>query len=408
MLGNLDEILRRPAAERPAVLEGRWLGQNDFDAVVASSPAGVLEGGAEALGELPAWLAWHAERFPAGAAIGYLAYELASGFESLRLRRFEALPDFSFAYYPRLEKTRRAPYCWPSSPSSGPSAVRANFDEKSFVRAVDRIRECLTAGDIYQANLTQQFSVSVADRSPEEIYYGLSYAPFRAFLNAPARVIVSNSPERFFRVSGRHILASPVKGTIARSTDTADDERATARLLASAKDRAENVMIVDLVRNDLGKVCRYESIGAHLFEIDALPHLFHLVSHVRGRLRPEVGLFEIVRALFPCGSITGAPKLRAMEILAEIENAPRGVSMGAVGIILGDPYSDRCKMDFNVAIRTLTLEGGVATFNVGGGIVADSNAESEYNEMMLKAQPLLEALGVANIRPAPAAEVVNR
>jgi len=411
MPADFDEILRRPAAERPAVLEGRWLGQDDFDALAASSPVSVLEGSAPGLGELPAWLAWHAERFSAGAAIGYLAFELASAFEAVRLPRFEALPDFSFAYYAHLEKARRAPQRPPPQARVEPPVVRANFDEPSFARAVDRITEYLVAGDIYQANLTQQFRVRLAGQPPEEIYYRLSHAPFRAFLKAPTRTILSNSPERFFQVSGRRILASPVKGTTARSSDASEDEHIAARLLASVKDRAENVMIVDLVRNDLGRVCRYESIGAHLFELDPLPHLFHLVSHVRGTLRREIGLVEILRALFPCGSITGAPKLRAMEILAEIENAPRGVSMGAIGIILGDPYSDRCEMDFGVAIRTLTLEDDAATFNVGGGIVADSNARSEYNEMMLKAQPLLNALGALGtptMRPALAAEIVSR
>jgi para-aminobenzoate synthetase component 1 len=137
-----------------------------------------------------------------------------------------------------------------------------------------------------------------------------------------------------------------------------------------------------------------------LWEIETLPQLFHLVSHVAGTLRPEAGILEILRALFPCGSITGAPKIRAMEILSEIERAPRGVSMGAIGIIRGDPGSDRCKMDFNVSIRTTVIEKGIALFNVGGGIVCDSNPLSEYEEVMLKAQPLFDALGALQPRQA--------
>ena len=166
-------------------------------------------------------------------------------------------------------------------------------------------------------------------------------------------------------------------------------------MLESTKDLAENVMIVDLLRNDLGRICSYESIGARLFDVQTLPHLFHLVSHVEGTLRPGTGLLEILRALFPCGSITGAPKIRAMEILAEIEDAPRGVCMGSIGIIRGRPGSAGCEMDFNVAIRTITIEDDVATFNVGGGIVYDSRARTEYEEIMLKARPLLEALGAS-------------
>jgi para-aminobenzoate synthetase component 1 len=160
-------------------------------------------------------------------------------------------------------------------------------------------------------------------------------------------------------------------------------------------------MIVDLLRNDLGRVCHYHTIEARLFEVLPLPQLFHLVSPVRGTLLPQVGLVELLRALFPCGSVTGAPKIRAMEVLAEIEKVPRGISMGSIGIVLGDPRSERCQMDFSVAIRTILVQDEVATFNVGGGIVYDSNPQSEYQEMMLKAQPLLEAVGaVAAGKPA--------
>ena len=218
-----------------------------------------------------------------------------------------------------------------------------------------------------------------------------SGAPFRAFMKTPERTILSNSPERFFRVAGNHILTSPIKGTIAR--DRHDPQRSLAALLASEKDRAENLMIVDLLRNDLGRICDYASIRARLWETEILPQLIHLVSHVEGTLRPGAGILEILGALFPCGSITGAPKIRAMEILAEIEQAPRGVSMGAIGIIRSTASQDRCRMDFNVAIRTMIIEEGKALFNVGGGIVYDSDPVSEYAEVMLKAQPLFEALG---------------
>ena len=199
-------------------------------------------------------------------------------------------------------------------------------------------------------------------------------------------------------MAGRRIVASPIKGTIARGRNAAEDKARLAALLASGKDRAENTMIVDLLRNDLGRICQYQTIDAQLFEVEPLPHLFHLVSHVRGTLRPEVGVLEILRALFPCGSITGAPKIRAMEILAEIERVPRGISMGAIGIIRGAPGGQGWEMDFNVAIRTMMIHEDVAIFNAGGGIVSDSQADSEYAELMLKARPLLQALGVARRR----------
>ena len=152
-------------------------------------------------------------------------------------------------------------------------------------------------------------------------------------------------------------------------------------------------MIVDLLRNDLGRICSYQSIKTRLWEVQILPQLLHLVSHVEGTLRPEAGLLEILRALFPCGSVTGAPKVRAMEILAGIEPVPRGIGMGALGIIRGVPGSPHGKMDFSVAIRTMVIEKGTARFNVGGGIVYDSDPASEYQEVMLKAQPLFKALG---------------
>jgi len=394
---TLDDILSAPAAARPALLAGRWLARPEDSTLTAIEPVSVLEGSAQALAALPAWLAQHAREFPAGGAIGYLAYELARAFESLALSKFDFLPEFSFAYYPRLDKLPRQDFS-PRLPSArGFEAVQLNFDSDRYRRAITKVLDYLAAGDIYQANLTQQFSVGLGDGRPEDIFKQLAAgrSPFRAFLRTPAGTVISDSPERFFHVGSRRIVASPIKGTIARGRDAAEDERALARLRASSKDRAENTMIVDLLRNDLGRICQYQTIAAQLFEVEALPHLFHLVSHVQGTLRPEVGVLEIFRALFPCGSITGAPKIRAMEILAEIERVPRGVSMGAIGIILGAPGSAAWEMDFNVAIRTMMIHEDRAILNVGGGIVSDSQAEAEYAELMLKARPLLRALGVA-------------
>jgi para-aminobenzoate synthetase component 1 len=394
----LSELLCRPPEARPVLLEGRWLGEPGEACWAAKDPASILEGSGDALPALPAWLDWYCSKYPQGAAIGFLSYELARHFESLPIVTYSSLPDFSFAYYPLVE-----PLAVGETLPPGPGhsiRIHANFDFESYRRAVERVRTFIAAGDAYQANLTIKFGADLGNEAPEAIYRRLrsSGAPFRAFLKSPGRAILSNSPERFFRVSGDHILTSPIKGTSAR--DPRDPGRSKARLLSSRKDRAENVMIVDLVRNDLGRICRYESIRARLWEIETLPQLFHLVSHVEGALRREAGIIEILRALFPCGSITGAPKIRAMEILWEIERAPRGVSMGAIGIIRGVPGSDRCRMDFSVAIRTMDIAEGLAWFNVGGGIVGDSDPRAEYEEVMLKAQPLFDALGALSPRQA--------
>ncbi len=377
---------------RPAILEGRWAGDGAWQSWLATYPVSVLEGGLEAFQELAPWIAKHAQEFPAGAAIGFLSYELGRHFEPVPLAVDSSLPDVSFAYYPFVQALPFEETSGEEEPSAGNTRFAANFDRLSYRNALTKIKAYIAAGDIYQANLTQQFTVNLGGTPAERIFGRVrrSLAPFRAFLKSPARTIISNSPERFFRVSGDRILASPVKGTIARQGD--EEDKVKSRLLASAKDRCENVMIVDLLRNDLGRICNYNSIRVRLWETERLPHLLHLVSHVEGTLQRGVGIREILRALFPCGSITGAPKIRAMQILAETEQVARGVSMGALGLIGGLPGSDYCTMDFSVAIRTMCIADDRAVFNVGGGIVADSQDEGEYAELMLKAQPLLEAL----------------
>jgi len=402
------DTLCAPAEAWPAVLEGKWLGCEDGSSLVATDPCSVLEGNVECLRELPGWLNRHACQFPDGAAIGFFAYELARAFEKLPLTPHPALPDFSFAYYPRPELTPISAPSFRATDEHPPGEFATAFNREVFHEAVGKIHEYIAAGDIYQANLTQQCAVRLKGTRPEAIYPRLAggQAPFRALLKSPRCTIVSGSPERFFRVHSGRILASPIKGTIGRSGEPWLDRQRAAALLASAKDRAENIMIVDLLRNDLGRICHYDSIRARLWEIESLPHLFHLVSHVEGRLKPDAGMLEILRALFPCGSITGAPKIRAMEILSEIEAVPRGVSMGAIGIIRSAPETARFEMDFNVAIRTMTIQNDIATFNVGCGIVYDSEPQAEFEEMLLKARPLLEALGLPTHGERPALEPV--
>jgi len=280
------------------------------------------------------------------------------------------------------------------------SIATSSLSKSEYVHAVERIQELIRRGDTYQTNLTQRISTS--GPSPQTVYARLRRdhpAPFSAFLCRPNSTVVSASPERFFRIDRSGMIeSSPIKGTRRRGATSEEDARLRAELESSEKDRAENTMIVDLVRNDLGRVCEFGSVVVEkLCEIEEHPTLFHLVSTVRGNLRDKTQFTDVLRATFPCGSITGAPKIRTMQIIDEIENAARGLSMGSVGIYLppswnfGDIHIDTV-FDLSVAIRTIVIRDGEATFNVGGGVVIDSDPEKEYEESLLKAQALLAAL----------------
>jgi para-aminobenzoate synthetase component 1 len=283
-------------------------------------------------------------------------------------------------------------------PSLSGGALKSNFTRDEYIAAVLRIKEHISAGDIYQANLTQQLTFALADDTrPEQVFLrlrGSHPASFAAFVRRRRDTVISASPERFLRVEvrgdERRVEAWPIKGTRGRGRSAEDDARLRAELQASEKDRAENVMIVDLLRNDLGRVCEYGSVKVlELFTVQEHPTLFHLVSKVRGTLREAVTAGDLLRASFPCGSVTGAPKIRAMEIIDHVETAPRGLSMGAIGY-----FSFDGRLDLNVAIRTMTVSESLARFNVGGGIVADSNPALEYEESLVKARALLSALDV--------------
>jgi para-aminobenzoate synthetase component I len=364
----------------------------------------------------------------AGACIASFSYDLARSFERLRSSAPSSSvhePDAVLAFYDTLvvhdylqDSTRIAGRAGEAgleefqkslSATERPSrisnledtsmtrAAESNFTRQEYMGAVSRIKGHIAAGDIYQANLTQQLCVPLGDSlTPEQVFLRLRRAhpaSFAAFIRRREDAVVSASPERFLRVcveeTGRAVEAWPIKGTRARGLDAEADARLRSELLGSAKDRAENIMIVDLLRNDLGRICRYGTIHVpELFTIQEHPTLFHLVSKVRGQLREGVTAGALLRATFPCGSITGAPKLRAMEILDEIERSQRALSMGALGYLSFDG-----KADLSVAIRTMTVRQGVARFNVGGGIVADSRPEEEYEESLTKARALLRALG---------------
>ena len=284
----------------------------------------------------------------------------------------------------------------PPSPQCQPPAAawRAEIPRDDYLDRVARIRAYIAAGDICQANFTQRFLAdATAGRDPYALYQrlrGLSPAPFAAFLNCgPGLQIASASPERFFNVdSVRGMEARPIKGTIARGGDPATDAAAAAALRASVKDRAENLMITDLLRNDLGKTAELGSVRVPtLYGLESFAEVHHLVSVVTARLKLGLGPLDALRAAFPGGSITGAPKLRAMQIIDELEAARRGPYCGSVVRIGFDGV-----MDASIIIRTLTISAEGVIAQAGGGIVADSDPAAEYDEMRLKARALLRVL----------------
>ncbi len=282
------------------------------------------------------------------------------------------------------------------------ASLTSNFSRAEYSAAVNQVKELIREGETYQANLTQRLEVAMRQGdTAAKVFENLRLdhpAPFAAYLDRGDSVVVSASPEQFLRVdtspSGRTITAAPIKGTRRRGSTTIEDDRLRSELLASEKDRAENTMIVDLMRNDLGRVCEFGSVKVdELCRLEEHPTLFHLVSTIHGSLLSEVSYSDIIRAVFPCGSITGAPKIRTMEIIDRLEPSPRGLSMGAIGCrIPNGTFGISAIFEMSVAIRTMVIRDMTAVFNVGGGIVIDSNPELEYEESMLKAKALLHAL----------------
>ena len=287
--------------------------------------------------------------------------------------------------------------------------VRSNFTKQDYLDAIDRIKELIRRGDTYQTNLTQQLSGELpSDLTAQEIFWRLreqNPAPFAAFITRSDSTVISASPERFFRIADGRIITSPIKGTRPRGNTPGEDADLREELLTSEKDRAENTMIVDLLRNDLGRVCEYGSVKVDsLCELEEHPTYRHLVSTVSGKLREDTTIGEIIRAVFPCGSITGAPKISAMRIIDELEPHVRGLSMGAIGYYLppGKEWQAArvvgvADYDLSVAIRTMVVRNGIATFNVGGGITIDSDPKAEYEESLLKAKALLDAVNVGGL-----------
>ncbi|HEY7423542.1 MAG TPA: aminodeoxychorismate synthase component I [Gemmataceae bacterium] len=268
--------------------------------------------------------------------------------------------------------------------------VFSNFNRPGYLAAARRAIEYVHAGDCFQVNLSQRL-LHAATLAPLELYGRLrerNPAPFAGYFDLGDFVVVSASPERFLRVEDGRVETRPIKGTRPRGATPAEDRQQRDELLRSAKDRAENVMIIDLLRNDLGRVCAYGSVRVPaVCRLESYRTVHHLVSEVVGRLRPGLGPIDLLRAAFPGGSVTGAPKVRAMQIIAELESTARGPYCGSLGYIGFDG-----SMDTNILIRTFTVGRGWMQFPVGGGIVADSTPEAEYEETLHKAEGLLRAL----------------
>jgi para-aminobenzoate synthetase component 1 len=278
--------------------------------------------------------------------------------------------------------------------NSVPNKIKSNFNKEDYIKMVERAREYIRNGDIFQVNLSQRFETDI-ENQPHEIYFELrqkSPAPFSAFLNFDSVKIISTSPERFIKVEGERIETRPIKGTRPRGKDKDTDNAFKKELMESSKDRAELTMIVDLERNDLGRVCRFGSVVVEKHaEVEEYANVFHTVSTVSGKLKKGIDIIDCIYASFPGGSITGAPKIRSMEIIEELEPVKRNIYTGSIGYIGFDGVSD-----LNICIRTVLIKDNKAYFSVGGGIVWDSEPLKEYEETLHKGRKMIEVLNGEN------------
>jgi para-aminobenzoate synthetase / 4-amino-4-deoxychorismate lyase len=327
---------------------------------------------------------------------GFVTYEAAPGLDpalAVRTRDpddpFAEMPLAWFAMFERREQTALPE---PRDDGVGGAAAwRPSMDRRRYDAAIASIRERIAAGDTYQVNHTLRLRSSVTG-DERGLYRDMCFAQrgaYAAYLNAGRYRVCSASPELFFELNEGRLTTRPMKGTAPRGRWPAEDREIAEKLEASVKDRAENAMIVDLLRNDLGRVSRPGSVGwSEVFAAERYETVWQLTSTVASQIEPGVGLREVFGALFPSGSVTGAPKVRSMEIIADLEDSPRGVYCGAVGFLAPPGHGPAAR--FNVAIRTVTLDsdGGVAEYGVGGGITWDSRAGAEYEEIVAKARIL--------------------
>ncbi len=365
-----------------------------------------------------------------GGAAGFLSYELVQHLEKVPAAKKDDLqfPDLAIGFYDVVlgfdEQEKRA---WifssgyplqesqarlqraqerlqwmlkqlknisslPIWPGCQENIIESNFSRAAYEDAAKKVVEYILAGDIFEANISQRFQAALPQSAEPFALYcklrALNPAPFAAYLNLSETVLASASPERFLKLQKSLVETRPIKGTRPRGSHAQEDESYAQELLTSQKDHAENVMIVDLLRNDLSRVCENHSVQVpQLCGLESYATVHHLVSVVTGKLKPRLTAIDLLRAAFPGGSITGAPKIRAMEIIAEIEPTHRGPYCGSIGYIgfNGD-------MDVSIAIRTFGIKNNIVTFQAGGAVVADSHAAAEYEETLTKARALRKAL----------------
>ena len=369
-----------------------------------------------------------------GGAVGYLGYEAASWFEPTAARAdgaampgddaafmlfdtvlafdhvqhriliianarisgdedLKALYQFAVAKIGFVERELERPLSVPRTREDGPLVLSSNQTQEQYEAAVRKAKEHIAAGDIYQVVLSQRFTAEIAT-DPFTVYRALRHvnpSPYMFFVRSGPRSVVGSSPEMLVRVEGRHAVTHPIAGTRPRGRTEEEDQRYADELKRNEKERAEHVMLVDLGRNDIGRVSAYGSVRVPTYmSLERYSHVMHLVSVVEGQLAENNDRLDALASCFPAGTVSGAPKVRAMQIINELEPGPRGVYAGAVG------YLDFAgNLDFCIAIRTIVLEGGKAHVQAGAGIVADSNPTAEYDETRDKARAMLKALELA-------------
>jgi anthranilate synthase component 1 len=340
-------------------------------------------------------------------AAGFMMFDTILAFDHLRHRilvisnarvrpgaDLEALYQFACAKIAFLEQELQASLSQPTGRPGVPLTVRSNVTREQFESAVRKGQEHIAAGDIYQVVLSQRFEADV-DVDPFTVYRALRYvnpSPYMFFVRMGQRAIVGSSPEMLVRVEGDHVQTHPIAGTRPRGRDEAEDVRLAEELKANEKERAEHVMLVDLGRNDVGRVSAYGTVRVPQFMgLERYSHVMHLVSVVEGKLAAECDRLDALVSCFPAGTVSGAPKIRAMEIIAELEPTRRGVYAGAIG------YVDFAgNLDFCIAIRTIVMSGSKARVQAGAGIVMDSDPSAEFDETCDKAKALLRALELAS------------
>ncbi len=367
-----------------------------------------------------------------GGWVGFIGYEAGALFENIPAKSSQSIPDLCFMeteklfvydhithtlkfilsgsnmtkasdyeeftleikrvwkdIYRALKKITNGNLAEMGKPNS-PPALKSYLDRNEYMQRVEKAKAYISEGDIYQANLSQKFETPYG-QNPLNLYRKLrkvNPSPFSGFLKFNGLALVSSSPERLIKVEGDRIETRPIAGTRPRGKLTEEDNVLTAELLLNDKERAEHLMLVDLERNDLGRLCIAGSVKVTEFMLlEKYSHVSHIVSNIVGILLPDQSIFEILKSVFPGGTITGCPKIRCMEIINELETVSRGPYSGSFGYIGYASY-----MDFNIIIRSIIIDNGSASFHVGAGIVADSIPEKEYQETLDKAAAMVEAL----------------